>query len=438
MAVASAPHPPADDCSGPFDPAWRLDRLSRAALARLGREVMLVSMLHDRSLMPHVATRGGTTESVQLADDEWMCASPIYTARNRAALGIDGTGAGDILKSFQFDIGMPHQFLDFHGEVVGPDLAYFWLPYCGAHDYVRFVSGNDEGVVRMMCHQMEDNTFDATLKATNPRARCLPVHRPPKPDVIEGEHCRWEVRILDGDQPARDDNPNLPVMRATAAASFTHTLGPDHQPGGLPDYAGPFVPGLRLEDLAHGVLVRQVKEFALDVHLLMRAAYLSVERRHGADVLATAAVEHIAALAPPLVQRLTEAMAITGDGADAIAKVLQLNPLLPPDYVTTTVEVIDARTVRVSVSGEGLDDRATPSPLDLLADDRPALLHELARAVNPRVRTTRVSAHEPVWLVTIDPALDPEPEHPLAAIVGAHNFLDADMTPRPVPVALRT
>ncbi|MGZ4727939.1 MAG: hypothetical protein ACXWB2_09495, partial [Acidimicrobiales bacterium] len=79
---------------------------------------MLVSMLHDRSLMPHVAGRGGTEASVALADDEWMSASPIYTDRNKANLGITGDGVDAVLKSFQFDIGTPHHFLDMEGEVV--------------------------------------------------------------------------------------------------------------------------------------------------------------------------------------------------------------------------------------------------------------------------------------------------------------------------------
>ena len=178
-----------------------------------------MSMLHDRSLMPHVATRGGTAASVALADDEWMSASPVYTTRNKANLGIDGDTAADVLKSFQFDIGTPHHFLDMQGEVVDDRLASFWLAYCGAHDYVRWVSGNDPGIVTMMCHQMEDNTFDATLKVTNPRARAVPVHRPPKPDELAGEHCRWDIRILD-DVDRGPTTRISSILWSTRAAGF--------------------------------------------------------------------------------------------------------------------------------------------------------------------------------------------------------------------------
>ena len=98
------------------------------------------------------------------------------------------------------------------------------------------------------------------------------------------------------------------------------------------------------------MLVRQVKEFSLDVHLLMRAAHLSVLQRHGTEVLGDAGPQHIEALAPALVARLRAAMAIEGDGPDAIAKILQLNPLLPTDYVDFTVDLVDDGAVVVEVA----------------------------------------------------------------------------------------
>lgn len=420
---------------GPFDPAWTLESLSRAGLARLCREVMLVSMLHDRSLMPHVTGRGGTAASVALADDEWMSASPIYTERNKTNLGIIGDGVDAALKSFQFDIGTPHHFLDMAGEVVNHDLGYFWLVSCGAHDYVRWVSGNDEKIVTMMCHDMEDNTFDATLRATNPRARCVPVHRPPKPDTMSGEHCRWELTISPDDHAIRPDNPNLAVLRASKAASFEFDLGESKEPGGLHDYAGPYTSGVRLEEFSHAVLVRQVKEFALDVHLLMRAAYLSILERHGDEVLRDAAVQHLAALAPPLVRRLSDAMGIDGEGLEAIAKLLQLNPLLPDDYAVITVAFADDDTLEVTVQPcAALEDRDTPSPLDAFDDDEPSVLSAIALAVNPRAQIRR--HRDDSWLITIDPHADPVPEHPLADLVGGHNYLQANMKARAVPVSI--
>ncbi|MGZ4709778.1 MAG: hypothetical protein ACXWBN_13665 [Acidimicrobiales bacterium] len=394
-----------------------------------------MSMLHDRSLMPHVAGRGGTEASVALADDEWMSASPIYTDRNKANLGITGDGVDAVLKSFQFDIGTPHHFLDMEGEVVNHDLGYFWLVSCGAHAYVRWVSGNDEKIVTMMCHEMEDNTFEATLRATNPRARCVPVHRPPKPDTLSGEHCRWELTISPDDRAIRPDHPNLAVIRASSAANFEFALGDHAEAGGLDDYSGAYTSGLRLEDFSHAVLVRQVKEFALDVHLLMRSAYLSILERHGDEVLRDASGQHLAALAPPLVKRLSDAMGIDGEGLDAIAKLLQLNPLLPDDYTNITIDFADDDTLEVTVLPcAALEDRDTPSPIDAFDDDEPSVLSAIALAVNPRARIQR--HRDQAWHITIDPDADPVPEHPLAGLVGGHNYFEADMRPRAVPVSI--
>ena len=52
-----------------------------------------------------------------------------------------------------------------------------------------------------MCHRIEDPTFDATVSAINPKARCRPVHRPPRSSVDQLPHCRWEVVIDDDAEP---------------------------------------------------------------------------------------------------------------------------------------------------------------------------------------------------------------------------------------------
>jgi hypothetical protein len=423
-----------DRYDGPFEPNWSIDRLSRTGLARLCREVMLISMLHDRALMPHVTGRGGAAAAVAQADDEWMSSSPIYTARNKANLQITGDGVDAVLKSFQFDVGTPHHFLDMQGEVVDHDLGYFWLTSCGAHDYVSWVSGNDEKIVSMMCHDMEDRTFDATLRATNPRARCTPVHRPPKPDAFTGEPCRWEVTIASDEVTLPPEHPNLEILRATRAATHQLVLGSRGEPGGLDDYSGPYRSGLRLDDFSHAVLVRQVAEFELDIHLLMRAAYLSVQQRHGDEVLSQAATDHLAALIPPLVARLASAMGVTGDGPSSIAKLLQLNPLLPLDYVDQRVELIDGEVEIAIRPCAALDDRGTPSPIDTIDADDPVVVSAFARAVNPCAQIRRIDAGR--WRIWIDPAAPPAAPHPMADLVGGHNYFPAQLGPRPVAVAI--
>lgn len=433
----------AQDYSGPFDPKWSLERLSRRALARLCREYMLVSMYHDRALMPHVAAAGGREATIRQADIEWMSSSPVYTERNKGNLAIAGDGVGEAFKSFQFDIGCPHHFLDFRYELVDHDLGYFWLPFCGAHDYVRSISGNNPGLVTDMCHGMEDRTFDATLGVTNPLLRAIPVHRPPKPDEFTGDHCRWEVRVVTDAGGARPSEPTLDTIRSSAAAMIELPLGESHERGGLDDYKGDFLPELRLEDWSHAVLVRQAKEFALDVHLLMRAAYLSVDLTFGTSRLDEVAPQHRAAIAPVLVQRLRSALNIRGDTIEVVAKLLQLDPFLPPDYVRRHVEVIDATRARMWFEDSpGLHDEVCRSPLSWLAHpDVPGFEH-VAQAVNPQARVWPLDASvidtgdaALAWEVRIDPDAAPAKPHWAAKLVNGGPIATIDLSARDASIA---
>ncbi len=420
------------DYRGAFEPDWSLERLDRRALARVAREYMIVSMYHDRALMPHVVMAHGQAASITQADAEWMGSSPWYTRRNKVNLGIAGDGVESAFKSFQFDIGAPHHFLDFHYDLVDDAHGYFWLPFCGAHDYVRQISDNDPGLVTNMCHHMEDRTFDATLGETNPMLRAIPIHRPPKPDELTGDHCRWEVRIVESEAGAREGEPSFEAVGSSAAATFEFRLGESLESGGLDDYAGDFLPDLRLEDFSHAVLVRQAKEFAMDVHLLMRAAFFSVDENFGPELLDEAAPQHRAAIAPPLVARLRDALRIEGDDMSTIGKLLQLDPLLVDDYVRYAVAVHDDTHGSIEfLDSVGLDDNATGrSPLDWLDG-----FESIAHAVNPRSYVTRTG--ERSWDITIDPGRDPVEPHWASSMTGGGGLLEFDLTERAVAAPTR-
>jgi hypothetical protein len=318
--------------------------------------------------------------------------------------------------------------MDFRFEEVDHDLGYFWLPFCGAHHHLREITGNDPRLVRNMCHDMEDRTFDATLGVTNPKLRAIPVHRPPQPDTFEGEHCRWEVRIVHEEPGPRAEEPSLEAMRRSAAASFPFELGESREPGGMQDYSGPLRPDFRLEDLSHAHLVRQAKEFTLDVHLLMRAAYWSIDNNFSPQLLDDAAPQHRAAIAPVLVARLRDALGIQGDDMAAIGRILQLDPFLVDDYVRSTVTVQDATRGSIAFHDcAGLSDDGCRSPLDWLD----GFVH-MAQAVNPRCVATQ--AGDRSWDLRIDPDAEPAGPHWLADSVGGSGLRDFDLTERPVAI----
>jgi hypothetical protein len=417
--------PPLDDYAGPFRAGFRLADLSRGALARLAREYQLVGHLTDRVLMPIVGSRFGPETMNQLAIEEWMGASPVYNARNRRLLGIRGDGVPAIFKGFQLDVGAPHQYMDFRFEVVDETLGYFYLPFCGAYADVKAAAGDDPKPIIGMCHHMEDPTFDATVMAVNPRARCRPVHRPPLPRGHRGPVCRWEVSTR-SEAAVPEEREITRAIRGTRAARFELPPLAAAGTGGLDDYAGPFRPELAFEDFSAPALARICQEALLDVHLLVRAAHLAVLERWGEAVRAEIAREHWAGVAPVYVARLRKALGIEGDGMDAVLKLLQVDPALPPGYVKLGTALDGPRRGFVWIDQcEALADDEPRGWLSVLDDPAGPGLDRVAAAVNPRVAcrpvqpaalASRGVRPARAWELEIDPDAAPRAESRWAAV----------------------
>ena len=429
------------DYSGPFDPAFQLGRLSREALARLGREYMMVGHVHDRVLMPIVASRFGPEAMTEVAIDEWMGSSPIYNARNRALLGIKGDGVSSILKGLQLDIGAPHQYMDFRFELVDETRGFFWLDYCGAYDDVsRAAQGRTEPIIQM-CHHMEDPTFDATAMAVNPYARCRPIHRPPLQIGHTGPVCRWEVTITD-EHGTLEEREITRTMRRTKAANFAFPAAGPGGTGGLDDYAGPFRSAFVLEDFSQPALVSQCKEFALDVHLLVRASHLSIRARWGDQARAEIAREHWAGAAPIYVERIRRALAMKGDDVAACLKMLQLDPAFPHDYAATGCDLVDARIGRFWIEEcDALADEEPRGWLAMLDDAEAPGFDAVIAAVNPRARarpidpaTLNPARGKPAraWEIVIDDEAEPRAESPWAEVARFSTVSAFELRSQPV------
>ncbi len=415
-----------DDYAGPFEPGFALDRLTRAALGKLGREYMLFAHLHDRGLMPLVAARFGPGAMTDVACDEWIGASPVYNERNRRQLGVPGDGVSAILKALQVDVGFPHEYMDVRYQLVDDTLGYFALPFCGAYQDVFKFSRGSEAAIHQLCHEMEDTTFDATVMAVNPLARCRPEHRPPLQIGHAGPTCRWRV-FLDDEAATVPERAVTRAVRATGAAGFAFAPLEPVADGGLEHYAGAFETDFALESLSHPVLARQCREFALDTHLLMRAAFLSIRTRWGDAVAREISRDHQAAVAPVAGARVRAALGIEGDGIDALLKTLQVDPAFPHEYVRLGCERVDDRRGRFWIERcTALAEDEPDAWLALLDDERPGFEAALV-AVNPRARC-RPLAPESIdaeaqlaWEIEIDPSAQPRPESPMANAVRASN-----------------
>lgn len=403
-----------EDYRDPFDPDRRLADFSRQALAKLGREYFLLGHLIDRVGLPLVMGRFGGEAQVQFSIDEWMGASPVYSVRMQRALKFEGDDVGTVFKNIQLDIGAPPQFMDFQFQLDRPDYGEFWLPHCGA---LLDVEPFGEKQVRLMCHDIEDPTFDATAAATNPRMKMRPIHRPPRVPSDRIPHCRWKVFIDDESSPYRQ-HANVELNERAKIASIGVDLpAANAEPGGWADYSGEFDPGFQFEDLDHRALVLINQEAAVQAHLLVRAYLLCIAQRYGDEAAVELGRRQWVGSAALGAHRLRKALAIEGSGIDAIAKIFQMHPhFMPRTYVDWRVEVTGERSARISL-GEcaALEEGDNYTWFaDLGSESHPAL-EAVATAINPQARCR--PAADPAgaklaWDIVVDPVAEPALDPP--------------------------
>ncbi|MFE6863852.1 hypothetical protein [Nocardia sp. NPDC057668] len=415
-------------------PRSRYDELDREQLAILVPELLLTGHLIDRSGMAHAIGAFGRAGMTEVAIEEWRLASPIYTRRMRAALGITGDGVETIFKGFQLDIGAPPQFMDFRYTVRDHGHGEFNLAHCGA---LADVEPMGEDYVVGMCHHIEDPTFDATAWATNARARVRPVHRPPRVPADRTPVCAWTVEIDPDIDPI--ELPASARVLETSRAARVELAAIDPADPGRPDYAGPLLNDLRFGDFSRSALIRMADEVCLQQHLLTLGFRHAVEER--ADSAAALAImrKQFAGIAGLTAERLRTALGL-GDDLAALARVLRLHPALNPSaYVD-----LDLRTVESDAGEQVLHLRlgqdcgaiADGAWAQLLTADQLAPLDALVRGVNPRFHTRAGVVRDRTLSVEIALAAAPFREATEVAITRFSTGAAFTFTDRGAPLPL--
>ncbi|MFG2086460.1 MULTISPECIES: hypothetical protein [unclassified Spirillospora] len=351
----------------------RYARLSRDQLTTLVPELLLIGHLIDRAGMPFCLEAWGQDQMTQIAIEEWAGASPIYTRRMQRALRFEGDDVPTIFKGMQLDIGAPPQFMDFRYSVTDPWHGAFHLDHCGA---LLDVEPMGPGMVKNMCHDIEDPTFDATAVATNPKAQMRPIHRPPREPADKHPHCAWTVEI-NPDSPGVEAIPALAVNERSHAASLVlDDIDPAQD--GLSDYSGPLVDDLDFGAFSHSALVRMADEVVLQQHLLNLSFQLAVRQRAAEDeqVFHRVALRQLIGHAGVAAERLHRALGLSDTPQDA-AQVIELHPLMNP-----------APYVGLSRDGESITVSSSPAHRDggwlpLCTPGEPDALRSIVRAVNP-------------------------------------------------------
>jgi hypothetical protein len=353
----------------------RYAALSRDQLATLVPELLLIGQLIDRSGMAWVISEFGREEMLQVAIEEWMGASPIYTKRMQKALNYEGDDVITIFKGLQLDIGAPPQFMDFRYTVHDRWHGEFHLDHCGA---LLDVEPMGEDYVRGMCHDIEDPTFDATAVATNRKAQIRPIHRPPRTPADRHPHCAWTV-IIDESYPEVEDHPAMGVIRRTRAAQTA--LDPiDPNDEGQSEYSGELLSDFDFGAFSHSALVRMADEVCLQMHLLNLSYVLSVGKRCGTNVELAKSIctKQLIGVAGVAAERIHRALGLPG-GVDGAIETLRLHPLLnPAAYVNAEFGPDVVHVGRSPAHEDG-------AWVSLVTPDEIRPLQAIVRAVDPQL-----------------------------------------------------
>ncbi|MFN0143147.1 MAG: hypothetical protein ACKVP6_06840 [Mycobacterium sp.] len=384
----------------------RFSALSRAELAVLVPELLLIGQLIDRSGMAWCIQSFGRAEMLQIAIEEWAGASPLYTRRMQKALGYAGNDIITIFKGLQFDIGAPPQFMDFRYTVHDRWHGEFHLDHCGA---LLDVEPMGPDYVRGMCHDIEDPTFDATAVATNPRAQVRPIHRPPRRPADRKPYCAWTV-IIDESYPEARSIPALDIVAETRAARYELAPIDPADEGqadeGRADYSGPLLSDIDFAAFSHSALVRIADEVCLQMHLLNLSFGIAVRARAAGNTeLATSiCTKQLTGIAGVAAERIRRALKLPADIA-GLTEVLRVHPLLnPAGYVVA--EIADGRLhVRPSPAH---DDAAW---ISLCSPASTGALQAIATAVDPHL-IVRVSGADTDWTAEFERTDTPTKDSP--------------------------
>lgn len=320
-----------------------ISSLSRARLAQLGREYMAAAQFNSRTGYAALRINHGDAAYKQVAIDNWMAASPIYTRRMQRAMGFAGqTDIATIFKGLQLECGFSHQYFDAHFEVSAPDSGRFWLRSCGP---LLETEPRGDAAVTVMCHDIEDPTFDATAVATNPRARMRPVHRPPRIPADRAPHCEWRVFIDAQAEPLGEPVVTQRLQRcALATLAIPRPVEAAHAPG-MAYYSGEIHEQLHLEQLSHAALVVVCKELALQNQLLIKSLAMVVEGLYGRPAAQAVLEFQMTGSARVMAERLARWAGHANGGIDAIIDVLSVHPLFQPlEYQAITLRKMDTHS----------------------------------------------------------------------------------------------
>lgn len=378
----------------------QLGDLTRLQLARLGREYMAAGQFIGRTGYAALRMRHGDDSYKDVAIDNWMFVSPVYTQRMQRAMGFVGDDVPTIFKGLQLEVGFAHQYFKPHFAIDTPERGRFWLESCGP---LLETEPRGDAAVKTMCHDIEDPTFDATAVATNPRARMRPVHRPPRAPVDRKPHCEWVVYIDHDADPLAESAGTL-RMRQSILAGLAIERPASAETGGMDFYDGPVHEVLQLEQLSHAALVVVCKELAVQFHMLVTSLMLTIDERYGRESAEEVALFQMSGSTWVISERLGAWLGEERQGIDRVIDILNVHPAFQPaEYVGLSVEKTGTHSARLSFSASpAADEISGYGWFALLKAGQTDGLASLLMGADRTARLEPVTGTEMTWDIVLD------------------------------------
>jgi hypothetical protein len=375
---------------------------SRLTLARLCREIMTGAQFNSRTGYAALRINHGDETYKNVAIDNWMAASPLYTRRMQRALGFGNDhSVEDIFKGLQLDCGLSHQYFDAHFALDSKTEGRFWLASCGA---LLEAEPRGDDAVKVMCHDIEDPTFDATAVATNPKARMRPVHRPPRIPHDREPHCEWRVFI--DEQVDALPEPEIAKIIATtrlARLELPQGVAATGSGGGAFDYSGPLQEQLCFEMFSEPTLARIADELAIQYHLLINSLHWVIAQRFGEEAALAVSEFQMTGSAWVVSERLKYLLPPGVEGIDAVMEVLRMHPALnPAAYFDIDLSPVDDSSIRVALGDAVAEQEEMPLGwYQLLLNGNTAGLESLVRGVDQRAQVQAVPGNKRAWNIIL-------------------------------------
>ncbi len=192
--------------AGPFDPGFRLEHLSRAALVGVCREFLVQDHLLIRSLMIAVAERAGDAVARDIAIKQWIGAGAVAAARLHRVLASPGDGVEAIAAVLRLHPAFVPGYSGVRVAVAGERVRI------GLEDCEALREG-DGYTWSALLDGVAHPGLDAMAQAVNPRARCVPA------TPTGAERLAWDV-LIDGRTASAETPPEVAMVSGTNTARF--------------------------------------------------------------------------------------------------------------------------------------------------------------------------------------------------------------------------